>query len=71
MVETVVAALRRSALAVLRNLWLLFFEVVNSLCGPLLMGGGLLLPLAFWWLTHGMPSPENLARDPLGFMIAN
>lgn len=71
MVETVVAALRRAALAVLRNLWLLFFEVVNSLCGPLLMGGGLLLPLAFWWLTHGMPSPGDLARDPLGFIIAN
>ena len=55
MVETVVAALRRSALAVLRNLWLLFFEVVNSLCGPLLMGGGLLLPLAFWWLFSASP----------------
>ncbi|MCE5270275.1 hypothetical protein LLH00_03230 [bacterium] len=71
MVETVVAALRRAAQVVFKNLWLLVFEVITSLSAPVLMGGGMLLPMLFWWLTHGMPSPAVLAQDPLGFLVEN
>lgn len=71
MVETVVAALRRSAIAVLKNLWLLIFEVIYALSAPVLMVGGLGAPLLVWWLLHGMPEPALIASDPLGFLLQN
>ncbi len=71
MVESIIAALRRAAQVMFKNLWLLVFEVITSLSAPVLMGGGILLPMLFWWLTHGLPSPAAVAHDPLGFMVEN
>lgn len=70
-VELVVASLRRSAVLIGKNIWLLGWAFLYSLAGPVLLLGGTGLPVLFWWLGGRYFEPGLLFNDPLAFLLGH
>ncbi len=69
--EIVVASLRRSALLIVKNIWLLGWAFLYTFTAPLFMLGGTGLPVLFWWLGGRYFEPSLLFSDPLAFMLGH
>jgi hypothetical protein len=70
-VELVIASLRRSAILIGKNIWLLGWAFLYSFTAPLFMLGGTGLPVLFWWLGGRYFEPSLLFSDPLAFLLGH
>ncbi len=70
-VELVVASLRRSAILIGKNIWLLGWAFLYSFSAPLFLLGGTGLPVLIWWLSGRSFDPGLLFSDPLMFMLGH
>ncbi len=70
-VELVVASLRRSAVLIGKNIWLLGWAFLYSSTAPVLLLGGTGLPVLFWWLSGRYFEPGLLFSDPSAFILGH
>ncbi len=70
-VELVVASLRRSAVLIGKNIWLLGWAFLYTSAAPVLLLGGTGLPVLFWWLSGRYFEPGLLFRDPSAFILGH
>jgi hypothetical protein len=70
-VELVIASLRRSAILIGKNIWLLGWAFLYAFTAPLFMLGGTGLPVLFWWLGGRYFEPTLLFSDPLAFILGH
>ena len=70
-VELIIASLRRSAILLGKNIWLLGWAFFYSLTAPVLLLGGTGLPILFWWLSGRYFEPGLLFNDPLAFILGH
>ncbi len=71
MFEKIVAALRRAAIVIFKNLWLLAFGFAYTLAAPVLFLGGAGLPILFWAASGRYFEPELLWSDPVSFLLGH
>jgi len=71
MIEKIVATLRRAALLIFRNLWLLAYGFAYTLAAPVLLLGGTGLPILFWAASGRYFDPGLLWRDPVSFLLGH
>ena len=71
MLEKVVSALRRAAIVIFKNLWLLAYGFAYTLAAPVLFLGGTGLPILFWAASGRYFEPGLLWRDPVSFLLGH
>ena len=71
MLEKVVGALRRAAIVIFKNLWLLAYGFAYTLAAPVFFLGGTGLPILFWAASGRYFEPGLLWRDPVSFLLGH